>query len=241
MVTKNLKEKYIGSSLGIFWALINPVLIMLAIAFVFTQIMKTDSRHFPLLVLSALMPWFFFVNSVTEATASMDKNADLLRQFIMTREIIPISVVLANFLNFLFGFLILIPVFIVFNAETTKYLFLLPLVMFLHFVFTLGISFAFSIGNVYFKDLSQLLNVGMMFLFWLTPVFYTLEMIPKNFQRLIIANPGTCYAVIYRDLLYSGAGGPAYLWLLATLFSFLSIIGGYWLFIKNEREILKLI
>lgn len=239
MAVKNLKEKYVGSALGILWAIINPILIMLVITFVFTKIMRTEMKNLPLFMLSALLPWFFFTNSVTEATDSMRANINVLNQFILTREAIPISLVLSNFINFLFGFIVMLPIFIVFNTGIIKYSLLLPLVLILHFVFTLGICLSFSIINVYFRDLSQLLNVGLMFLFWLTPIFYSLEMIPGRYRGIILANPATCYAVIYRSLLCHGSSGGVYMWALAIGFSLISIISGYLLFIKKETEILK--
>src|SRR3989338_7000157 len=140
MVIKNLKEKYVGSTLGISWAIINPVLIMFVVNFVFIQIMKTEIKHFPLFILSVLLPWFFFINSICESATSMRQNINMLSQFIIPREIIPLSVTLANFINFLFGFTVMLPLFIIFNPGIIKYLFLLPLIMFLHFCFTFGIS-----------------------------------------------------------------------------------------------------
>ena len=241
MAIKNLKGKYVGSALGISWAIINPVLIMFVVSFVFTMIMKTEIKHFPLLVLSGLLPWFFFISSICESTTSMQQNIDVLSQFIISREIIPISIVLANFVNFLFGLIVIMPIFIIFNTEIIRYLLLLPLIMFLHFSFTLGISILFSIVNVYFRDLSQLLNVGVMFLFWMTPIFYALEMIPQSYRWILLANPGTCYVVIYRSLLYRASGGGIYMWLLAVGFALISIMGGYSLFIKKEADILKYI
>lgn len=241
MVIKNLKDKYVGSFLGISWAIINPVLIMFAITFVFTQIMKTEIKYFSLFILSALLPFGFFINSICESTTSMKKNVDMLSQFIIPREVIPISIVLANFVNFLFGFIVMMPIFIIFNPEIIRYLLLLPLIMFLHLSFTLGISVLFSIVNVYFKDLSQFLTVGVMLLFWLTPIFYSLKIIPQSFRWIVIANPAACYAIIYRDLLYHASGSNIYMWLLAAGFALISIIGGYILFLRKEAEILKYI
>jgi len=240
MTMKNLEEKYIGSSLGILWAIINPLLIMLAIAFVFNNIMKTEIKNTPLFMLSALLPWFFFSNSISEATNSMRSNIGVLSQFVMARETIPLSITFANFINFLFGFVVILPLFIIFNVVVVKCLGLLLILLALHFIFTLGICLLFSIINVYFRDLSQILNVGLMFFFWVTPVFYSLEMIPEAYRNVImIANPMTCYAVLYRSLLYYGSGGEAYIWLLAVIFALISVIGGYVLFTKKETEILK--
>lgn len=241
MVIKNLEDKYVGSTLGISWAIINPVLIMFAVAFVFTQIMKTEIKYFSLFVLSALLPWFFFVNSMCESANSIRQHINMLSQFIIPREIIPISIALANFINFLFGFMVMLPIFVIFNTETIKYLFLLPLIMFLHLSFTLGISMLVSIINVYFKDLSHLLNTGVMFLFWMTPIFYPPEIIPQSYRWIIIANPAACYILIYRALLYNASSGEIYMWLLSFGFALISIISGYILFIKKEAGILKYI
>ncbi|MDO8602982.1 MAG: ABC transporter permease [Candidatus Omnitrophota bacterium] len=239
MVIKNLKSKYIGSISGILWAVINPLLIMLVITFVFSQIMKTDIKHFPLLVLSALLPWNFFNNSINESAASISSNVDVLRQFVMLKETIPIATVITNLITFLFGFIIVLPVFIMFNTGIVNYLILLPFVVVLHFIFTLGISMLLSIINVYFKDLPQLLNIFLMLLFWLTPVFYSIDMIPQKYHWLIIANPSACYIIIYRALLYQGFSGGISIWLLAIGFALISIISGYFLFMKKESEILK--
>ncbi|MBU3911101.1 MAG: ABC transporter permease [Candidatus Omnitrophica bacterium] len=240
MTVKNLKEKYIGSALGILWAIINPLLIMLVIAFVFTKIMKTEIRNTPFFMLSALLPWFFFANSISEATTSMRNNIGVLSQFVMMRETVPLSIAFANFINFLFGFMVILPFFIIVNMAIAKYLLLLPALMALHFIFTLGVCLSFSIINVYFRDLSQLLNIGLMFLFWVTPVFYSLDMMPEAYRNIIIiVNPMACYAVLYRSLLYYGNSGEVYIWLLALIFALISIISGYTLFAKKETEILK--
>jgi ABC-2 type transport system permease protein len=241
MAIKNLKSKYIGSSLGILWAIINPLLTMLVITFVFTKIMKIEIRHFPLFVLSALLPWGFFASSISESATSMVSNAELLNRFIMLREVIPISIAFANFINFLFGFVVIMPLFVIFNPVIIKYVILLPFIISLHFIFTLGISLLFSIINVYFKDLQQLLGVVLMFLFWLTPVFYSIEMIPQKYHWFIMANPNSCYVIIYRALLYNGSFGRMWMWLLAIVFALVSIISGYYLFITKESEILKYI
>jgi lipopolysaccharide transport system permease protein len=239
LAIKNVQDKYTGSALGISWAIINPLLIMLVVTFVFSQIMKTQIKYFPLMVLSALLPWTFFLNSISEAATSMAANASVLKQFVMLKEAIPVSVVVANFINFSFGFAVVLPIFIICNPAIIRSLVLLPAIICLHFIFTLGISMLFSISVVYFKDLPQLLNTGIMFLFWLTPIFYSLEMIPARYHWCILANPSSCYVLIYRDILYYGSFGRPDLWSLAAGFAAVSSVGGYLLFVKKENAVLK--
>jgi len=239
MVIKDLKNKYVDSKLGIIWAVLNPILTMLAINFVFTKVMRTEIKYYPLMVLSVFLPWIFFASSICESATSIKRNSGMLGQFILPRDIIPVSVVLSNFTVFLIGLAIMMPVFIIFNLGILKYLFLVPLIMFLHLIFVLGVSLLFSVVNIYFTDLSHLLNIGLMFLFWMTPIFYPVEMIPKDYQWIIFINPGACYVIIYRSLLYYGSPGSMCIWLLAAGFALISLIAGYTLFTRKESDILK--
>ncbi len=115
IVLKEIKAKYAGSLLGIFWALITPLLITIAVSFIFTKIMRMDIKHFPLFVLSAILPWMCFSASLFDATNSIVKNSHLLNQFVISREILPISAVLANFINFSFGLVVMLPIFMIFK------------------------------------------------------------------------------------------------------------------------------
>jgi lipopolysaccharide transport system permease protein len=241
LITKSLGEKYSGSVLGFAWAVLNPFLIMLAVTFVFTKVFKTEIRNYPLLVLSSLLPWSFFSSSLMDSTTSFRKNSDVLNQFILSRRLIPLSITSANFINFIFGFIFMLPIFLVYNYTSLKYLLLLPVILILHFIFTLGLAFLFSIISVYFKDFSQFLNIGMMFLFWITPVFYPLEAVPSRYHFFIISNPATSFMELYRSVLYSGQSGDINKWLLAVLFSVSSLSAGYIVFASKESEIPKYI
>jgi len=239
MVLRNQKDKYGGTGLGILWSVINPILIALVITFVFTFVMKTDTKNYPLFVLSGLLPWFFFVNSITESTNSMLRNLDVLNRFVMPKETVPLSLVLSNFINFVIGFVIILPIFILFKPQITLYLLFLPVLMFLFFVFTLGVSLGFSVLTLYCKDLSQLVNIGTMFLFWITPIFYGLESVPLQYHWIIYINPIFNYISLYQSLLYKGVSGPLYLWLGSAFFSVIGLFIGYIFFLKKENEILK--
>jgi len=239
MVLRNQKDKYGGTGLGILWSVINPALIALAITFVFTFIMKTGIKNYPLFVLSGLLPWFFFVNSITESTNSMRQNLDVLNRFVMPKEAVPLSLVLSNFINFVIGFIIILPVFVLFKPQIISHLLFLPVLMFLFFVFTLGVSLGFSVLTLYCKDLSQLVSVGTMFLFWVTPIFYDLETIPLKYHWIIYLNPLFNYAALYQSLLYKGTLGSFQLWLGSVFSSVIGLFVGYAFFLNKEDKILK--
>ncbi len=239
IILKELKSRYAGSLLGISWAIIIPLLIMFIINFVFTNVMKINIEYFPLFVLSAILPWMSFSSSLFDATSSITRNRQLLNQFTFPREIFPIASVAANFVNFLLGLLIMLPVFIMFKFKILPFLILLPFVIMLHFAFTVGLGLLLSCINVFFRDINNILEVVLMFWFWVTPVFYSVEMIPARFQWIYRLNPMVSYVTLYRDILFE-AKFPRFDLIINAigLAGFLLVIG-YSVFIKFESAFLK--
>jgi len=239
IVLKEIRAKYAGSLLGIFWALITPLLITIAVSFIFTKIMRMDIKHFPLFVLSAILPWMCFSASLFDATNSIVKNSHLLNQFVISREILPISAVLANFINFSFGLVVMLPIFMVFKIQITPLLLLLPFVIFLHLLFTVGIGLFLSCVNVFFRDVSNLLEVSLMFWIWMTPIFYSIDMVPLNFRWIFALNPMTSYIEMYRNILFEARIPNIGMIFITCGMSLSALIAGYVIFIKNEVGFLK--
>ncbi|MBU1997951.1 MAG: ABC transporter permease [Candidatus Omnitrophota bacterium] len=239
LVIRNLNERYGGSSLGMLWVLITPFLIMLAISFVFGKIMGSEMPNLPLLILSALLPWFFFINSICESVNAFKQHKDILTQFAVPKEMIPLSIVISNLIIFLLSLAIMLPVFIISNNRVIYCLAVLPLLIILHFIFTLGISIIFSIVGVYFRDLAQVINVGVMFFFWITPIFYSSDMIPKGYAWLNLANPAAPYINMYRMLLYKGDFLDPYLWFFCIFFAVLSMVIAFYLIRLKSNDLLK--
>lgn len=239
LITRNLKDRYGGAVLGVLWSVINPCLIALVITFVFSFVMKSEIKNFPLFVLSGLLPWFFFSNSLTESAFSMRQNQDILNRFPMTKEIVPLSVVLSNLMHLVTGLVIMVPFFVLFNPLAGRCLLILPIALLLFCLFTIGVCMCFSILTIYYRDVSQLLGVGTMFLFWMTPVFYNLNSIPLRYHWIMYCNPLFSYIRIFQALLYEGSLGHIYWWGASLLFMVISLVGGYVFFTCKEDEALK--
>lgn len=239
MALKQLKAKYSGSILGISWAIINPLLIMLAITFVFTVIFKTEIKNFALFVLSGIFPWMFFSSALSDATFSILNQQNILHQFNFPREIIPLSSILSNFLNFLVGWLIIYPLFLFFNPKIISLLPLLIIVLLLNLFFVCGLGLALSVLNVFFRDIGQLLGVLLMFWFWVTPIFYSVDMIPGRFRWVCNLNPMTPYVVFYRNIVFLGHLPNLSIFAGIFLWAFVSLILGLSVFSHLESRILK--
>lgn len=239
MAAAQLKTKYVGSVLGISWAVINPLLIASVIAFVFFNIFKIEIKDFPLFVLSGIFPWMFFSCALSEATFSILNQQNILHQFNLPREILPMSSILSNFLNFLIGWFVIFPLFLFFNPRIILFLPLLTIVLLLTLIFTWGIGLIFSVLNVFFRDVGNLLNVLLMFWLWVTPVFYSADMVPARFQWVSTFNPLTPYIACYREVLLRGHIPSPGIFLEIFLWSFFSLLTGLTIFSHLETKILK--
>lgn len=239
MVISQLKAKYSGSILGISWAVVNPLLIMLVITFVFTVVFKTEIKNFSFFVLSGIFPWIFFSNALSEATVSFLNQQNILRQFNLSREIIPLSSMLANFLNFLIGWLVIYPLFLFFNPKIITLLPILIVVFLLNLCFVFGLGLILSVANVFIRDIAQLLSVLLMLWLWLTPVFYSVEMVPVKFRWICNLNPMTSYIIYYREVVFAGTIPSFSVFIATFLWAVFSMILGYWVFLRLESGLLK--
>ena len=244
LVMRDLKVRYKSSALGIVWSWLNPLLMMIVYTVVYTTLRGGDESidHYSVLLLCGLLPWNFFNDSVFQATGSIVGNAHLIKKVYFPREVLPISVVLSNLVNFL----IALPVFFILvlfsGAPLTWWALLLPITILIQVAFTIGLTLFLTTLNVFFRDTQIILGVVMLACFFLTPVFYPIQDVPQQVTVLRInfnaqlwlrrLNPMASIIASYRDLLYRG--GPTGLdFLLRTAVTALVVlVVGYLVFLR---------
>lgn len=239
LVLRNLRVRYKGSTLGFLWTFLNPLLTMLIFYIVFSKIIKINIEQYPLFLLSALLPWTFFSSSLTDAAHSIINNANLVKKIYFPREILPLSYVLSNFINFLFSLAVLLPILIVFRAGGLRFIYFLPAILILHLIFTIGLALFLSCANVYFRDVSHFLGIILMFWFYLTPVFYSLDMVPQNLRSIYILNPIASLITIYRNVLFEGKTPSAINLSISVLIFTITLLFGYFVFRRYEPDFPK--
>lgn len=232
MVVRDLKVRYKGSALGFLWSLMNPLLMMLVLSLVFSVAFKISMPHYPIFLLCGLLPWNFFAVSVSNATGSVVGQAGLLKKVAFPREILPLASILANLVHFGIGLLILFIFLIAFKIPLGLPVVTLPLVIFLQVVFVLGFSLILSSLNVFYRDVQQILEVLLLIWFYLTPVFYSLSMIPGRFHRLYLLNPMASLVTMYRALLFENRWPSANVILAGVAISALAFLMGNFVFRK---------
>ena len=241
LVVRDLKVRYKSSVLGFLWSLLNPLFMMVVFTVLFTIMLPNNAiEKFPVFVLCALLPWNFFSASITGSTLSIVANAHLITKVYFPREVLPISTVLSNLCNFLLALIVLFLMILLFRVPLTPWALLLPLVIGIQLIFTIGVALLLATSNVFYRDTQFVVEVLMLAWFFLTPVFYPIDILPQSrvllgfvldIRRLVyILNPMASLIASYRVILYHGAP-PAWDFLLRTLVTALGFLGlGYFIF-----------
>lgn len=240
LVIKELKVKYKNSALGFFWSLLNPLLMMLVFTFIFSIVFRANVENFPIFFLVAFLPWNFFTISLTRGSSCIIDNANLIKKVYFPREIIPLSIILANLVNFLLELIVLFVFLLVYGYNFFLYLPLLLVAIILQVFMSAGFSLALASLTVYFRDLQQI--IGIILLVWLygTPIIYPIEMAPAVAQPLIkYLNPMTSIIFLYREALYYLHLPSLKLLLYATFISFVIFSLGYVIFNKLSTSFAK--
>ncbi|OGO40565.1 MAG: hypothetical protein A2Z04_03725 [Chloroflexi bacterium RBG_16_57_9] len=249
LVIRDLKARYKNSALGFLWSLGNPLLMMLVFTVVFTVMMPNNNiQKFPIFALCALLPWNWFSTSILGSIQSIVGNANLVKKVYFPREILPLSVVLSNLVNFLLALVVLFGMLVLFKVPFTVWATLLPVIILIQFMFTLGLGFFFSTLNVFYRDTSVIMDVFLLAWFFLTPIFYPIDILPT--QRVVFGlnldihrlvrwvNPMASVIDAYRTILYgspdgSPPGPPAFDFLSRTLMTALIVlVVGYLVFAR---------
>jgi len=242
LVVRDLKGRYKSSVLGFVWSLLNPLGMMLVFTIVFTVMMPSQIERFPIFLLCGLLPWNYFTGGVMMSTNSVVGNAGLVKKVYFPREVLPIATVLSTLVNFLLSLVVLFAVLIVMRARFSSWLWLLPAVIIVQTSFVLGMAFVLSTLNVFYRDTIMIIDVVMLAWFFLTPVVYSINILPESYHLLgitvdvrrwmYILNPMASLIAAYRDLLYWGYRTDIDFFLRTALTSFLVMIGGYWFFLR---------
>ncbi|MGD8243890.1 MAG: ABC transporter permease [Anaerolineae bacterium] len=243
LVTRDLKVRYRNSILGIVWSWANPLLMMLVFTVVFNFLFtRSDLPHYHVFLLCALLPWQFFSQAVSEATNSIVGNAHLIKKVYFPREVLPISVVLSNLLNFIIALPVFFGLALVSGATITPWALLLPIPILIQVAFSLGLCMILATLNVFYRDTRIILSVLIQAWFFLTPVFYPITQIGQEKTLLGVTfdaqlwlrrlNPMASVIASYRDLLYRGTY-TGLDFLLRTAFTSLIILAiGYVIFLR---------
>jgi ABC-type polysaccharide/polyol phosphate export permease len=211
MVRRELRQKYKGSTLGVLWYLINPLVLMGAYALVFKVLLRVaDQPDYPLFLIAGLVVWVFFSQALLAAAPSLVVNAPLIRKVRFPRETIPASVAAVQAVTFVVMLAILVPVTLIVRGNLDVSLLLLPLVALATFCLVLGFSLGVSILHAHYRDVEPVLAAALLPWFFLTPIFVRADAFPgAESHRWVVdvlkwANPVAPFVDALRQIVYAG-------------------------------------
>ena len=189
LALKELKIRYKRSVLGFLWALLNPMLLMLVLTAVFSTIMSMNIRHYAIFLLSVLLPWTFFSQSVSYAGESIVGNGDLIKKVRVAKLVFPIAALVSNMINLLLSLIPLALIVVAMRHEFHLTWLYLPVPLLALSIFTLGASFFFAAVNVYYRDVAHIVQIVLQVWFYLTPIIYDVKFFPAQYRWIFKLNP----------------------------------------------------
>jgi lipopolysaccharide transport system permease protein len=203
LTVADLKNRYQNTSLGFLWSLLSPLLLAGVLYFFFRHLFGAE-KNFAIDLLVGLMAWRFFTNGTTSSLYSIVGKASLVTRVYIPRQILVLSNVLANLISSLLEFIVLLPIIFVLLGYLPTTILLFPLIHIIYFWFVFGAGLLLSALYVYFRDLNQIWDVLVNILFFCTPIFYPLSIIPASLMPYYRLNPLTQLIGMYRNVMVAG-------------------------------------
>jgi len=236
LVLKDFRIRYRNMSLGIAWSVVNPLLMMGILTFVFTRIFNNPIHHFALFVLCALVPFNFYSLASNAGSTSLLDNQSLVKRVQCPRAVFPIASVLSSSLHFLIQITLLILLLLIFGHKVNWYWLWLPAIWGMEVVALCGLSLMTAALDIYYRDVRYLVEASGLVMFWVVPVFYSLEMVPRRYQQFFMLNPIAAVAVAGRRVLIDGVSPSANLLLQLSVVSIVLLAMGFVVFRRLERD-----
>jgi ABC-type polysaccharide/polyol phosphate export permease len=233
LAKKDFKTKYLGSFLGILWAFVQPTISILIFWFVFQVGFKStpvDNFPFILWLASAMIPWNFFAESIQGATHAITDNSYLVKKIVFRVSILPIVKIYSALFVHIFFIIFLLAMFYIYGYTPDIYFFQIFYYLIAIIFLLLGISWVTSTLVIFFKDTGQIVAMLLQFGFWLTPIFYSLNIVPEKYHIFIKLNPmyyiteGYRNTFIYHQWFWEHPYQTLNFWIITLLFL---IIGGF--------------
>ena len=264
---RDLQARYVGSSMGLFWSVINPIILLGLYTFVFGFLIHpefgkrfvSDSDNaidIALYIFCGLLPWYAFQESIIRMTTCVVDNGHLVRQIRFPAKILPAYLVLSSLVNQTIGTVILVGAVWWIRQTLSISLWAFPFVLLLQAILAFGLGLFLSTLHVYLRDTAPLVTIAIMIAMWTTPLFYSLEKLPDSLQTLVLCNPLSHLILLYQYVFLAGgdwsplvewsAWIPLWIqpwihWIVVTVTALFAFFVGYRMFTRLHVEFVDVI
>jgi lipopolysaccharide transport system permease protein len=241
-VRRDIRVRYIGSVMGIFWSVIHPIALLIIFTLVFSVVLGVRFRvgqgieHYALYLFCGMLPWLSFQEGVIRSTSSLANHANLIKKVRFPSRIIPLYICISQIVHQLVGIGVLIVAILIIARTLHLWILAFPILLIIQLLFTVGLGWLLAAGNAYLRDLTQVAGVGMVVWMYLTPVVYPMTAVPSQFQTYIWLNPLSHLISGYRAIFLDGISPFTAGFFYFTLFAIVLFTIGLWVFHLGERE-----
>ncbi|MBE0425207.1 MAG: ABC transporter permease [Nitrospirae bacterium] len=238
LVLRDIKKRYKRSALGFLWVMLDPLLMMLIFYIIFAGIFKRTIDNYTAYVMAGIIMWQLFSQGTKVASTAFIHNRDLINKLYLPKSIFPISNVASSLAHFIFA---LIPLFIImiFSGTAISHnIVLLPFIVMLIFLFSIGISLTVSTLTVFFHDVIYIYEVLLMGWMYFSAIFYPVSILPEKLQFLMSLNPVYHYITLFRACLYDNTLPLTEHFVFGAVFALLSFSIGWVIYNKNKEKII---
>lgn len=219
LLHKELTVRYKGSFLGFFWSILNPLANAFLFYLVFNIYMRFNTPHYIVVLLSAMFPWQWFANCVSEGPFVFLANPSLVKKVAFPRQFIPLVMILQHMVHFFLA----LPIYTLFLLHEGMYpgliwLWGIPLLAMLSLSTIYGLTLAVGSVNLFFKDVGNLVGIIIQAAFFATPIMYLLSIVPENLHWCFKVNPIAPLFICWRSLLLDNSLNMDFFW-YATMYA----------------------
>jgi lipopolysaccharide transport system permease protein len=219
---RNFQAHYSSSVLGISWAVLNPLAMIVIYTLVFSKMMKNhlDGVQSPfsysIFLMAGILPWGLFADILVRSPSLFIDNANLIKKVSLPKLCFPLISLGNSLLNFAIIYSLFLTVLVIIGGFPNWIFLAVAPVIFLQIILAFGISILLAVLNVFFRDVGQLTSVFVQFWFWLTPIVYSFQVIPERLHFIWKCNPMLSIIIAYQDI-FVGHKMPDWLSLMPTM------------------------
>jgi ABC-type polysaccharide/polyol phosphate export permease len=236
LIQRDFKSKYKRSVLGVLWTLLNPLLTMIVLTIVFSNLFRFDIPNFPVYLLSGQIVFGFFSEATNTSMVSVIAGGGMIKKVYIPKYILPLSRVLSSLVNLLLSLLAFLLVIWITRAPMYWTIVLLPIPLFYVFLFSLGVGMLLSAATVFFRDLSYLYGIVLTAWTYLTPIFYPATIIPENLRFILALNPLAHFIQYFRNVTLYGILPNLWQNIVCLSCGCVALLLGTYVFMRNQDQ-----